>query len=347
MMQRRRAAQAPVDGVLVLDKPVGVSSNTALQQARRLLGARKAGHGGTLDPLASGVLPLLFGEATKFAADLLDADKTYEATLALGVTTETGDAEGAVLARRAVETDEAAVRAACAAFVGQIEQTPPMHSALKRDGKPLYAYAREGVVLDRPSRWVRVHALDVLHADLAAAPPQVTVRVRCSKGTYVRTLAEQIGSRLACGAHLAALRRIAAGPLDIAQAVTPQALEALAPEARASRLLPLDALLQTLPRVDLPEAEAARFRQGQRLALQALAVAAALGPDRPSGAEATGSTMAGAAAWRVRVYDAQGLIGLAELASTGRLAPLRLVVRPAVGSTLAPHAPAASNDAHH
>lgn len=347
-MQRRRAAQAPIDGVLVLDKPVGISSNAALQQARRLLDARKAGHGGTLDPLAGGVLPVLLGEATKFAADLLEADKTYEATLALGVTTDTADAEGTVLARRAVDADERAVRAACAGFLGQIEQTPPMHSALKRDGKPLYAYAREGVVLERAPRRVRIHAIDVLGIDLARAQPQVTIRVQCGKGTYIRTLAADIGARLGCGAHLAALRRTAAGPLDIGQAVTPRALEALAPEDRIARLLPLDALLQSLPRIDLPETQSARLRQGQRLAL----TSGMLGAEgRSDGLPRTGAAGPTAtphpAARRVRVYDAQGLVGLAELESTGRLAPLRLVVRPAVGPAPAPDAPTASNDAHH
>ncbi|HXF45929.1 MAG TPA: tRNA pseudouridine(55) synthase TruB, partial [Burkholderiaceae bacterium] len=182
----------PVDGVLLLDKPSGITSNDALQQARRLLNAAKAGHTGTLDPLASGLLPLTFGEATKFAADLLDADKSYEATLRLGVATTTGDAEGEVLDTRPVALTQAQLEAALAQFVGTIEQTPPMHSALKRDGRALYEYARAGIEVERAARRVTIHELRLL----TYGGDTARVAVRCSKGTYVRVLAADIGARL-------------------------------------------------------------------------------------------------------------------------------------------------------
>lgn len=290
-----------IDGVLLLDKPLGLSSNDALMRARRLLAARKAGHGGTLDPLATGLLPLLFGEATKFAFDSLDADKTYRAEVRLGVATDTGDAEGRVLAEREPVTDEAALRRALAAFVGEIEQVPPMHSALKRGGRPLYALAREGVVVERAPRRVTIFAIDVLRF----VPPTVALRLRCSKGTYVRSLAIDLGERLGCGAHLSALRRERVGALDVADAVALDALEALEPAQRRARLLPVDALLRGLPIVDLDEPLAARFAQGQKLRLQR--------PDADGGV-----------ARRVRVYGAGRLLGVA-LDDGGELRPQRLV----------------------
>ena len=324
MQQRRRAARSPVDGVLVLDKPAGLSSNAAMLWARRLFDARKAGHGGTLDPLATGVLPVLMGEATKFAADLLDADKSYEATLALGVTTTTGDAEGEPLVRRRVAVDAAALQAACAAFVGRIEQVPPMHSALKRDGRPLYAYAREGVVLERAPRTVHIHAIEVLRADLDAPDPVATLHVRCSKGTYVRTLAEDIGERLGCGAHLAALRRTAAGVLSIDQAVSLQALEAFDAAARTARLLPIDALLQSLEPVELDAARAARFIQGQGVPLAASQGATGAVAASPA---ATSTSAATSTAARMRVYAGGRLLGLGERDDRGRLMPVRLIAQ--------------------
>jgi len=286
--------------VLLLDKPLGLSSNDALVRARRLLGARKAGHGGTLDPLATGLLPLLFGEATKFALDSLDADKTYLAELTLGVATDTGDAEGRVIAEREPVRDEAAVRRAVAGFVGEIDQVPPMHSALKREGRPLYELARQGVVVERPARRVTIFAIDVLRFE----PPRIELRVRCSKGTYIRSLAADLGERLGCGAHLAALRRERVGSLDVADALSLEALEALSMPERRARLLPADALLSGLPRVDLDAASALRLRQGQKLQIGA--------PD------------AGAAARRVRVYDGGQLLGVA-LHERGELQPQRLV----------------------
>ncbi|RQZ31021.1 tRNA pseudouridine(55) synthase TruB [Burkholderia sp. Bp9090] len=301
--QRPRVPRRALDGVLLLDKPVGLSSNDALIRAKRLLLAKKAGHTGTLDPLASGLLPLCFGEATKFSQDLLEADKTYEATMRLGVRTTTGDAEGDVLDTRAVECDRAAVEAALARFTGEIVQVPPMYSALKRDGKPLYEYARAGQTVEREGRNVTIHALDLLACEL----PDVTFRVTCSKGTYVRTLAEDIGEALGCGAHLTMLRRTGVGALTLEHAVTLDALSDAAEAARDAWLQPVDALLSTFPLVRLDETSAKRFLHGQRLPLSAL--------DPIDAAEGG----------RVRVYDAQRLLGVARKAN-GVLAPERLVV---------------------
>ncbi|MCY0386410.1 tRNA pseudouridine(55) synthase TruB [Robbsia sp. Bb-Pol-6] len=224
-----RAARPPrrvLDGVLLLDKPIGLSSHDALLRVKGMLRAKKAGHTGTLDPLASGLLPLCFGEATKFSQDLLDADKYYEATLRLGERSDTGDAEGAIVETRPVTCDLAAVDAVIARFRGDIEQVPPMYSAIKRDGKPLYEYARAGQTVERDARRVTIHALERLSdaAELAGAQ-EVRVRVHCSKGTYIRTLAEDMGEALGCGAHLRALRRTRVGALTLDQAVTLQALQ--------------------------------------------------------------------------------------------------------------------------
>lgn len=302
---RPRIPRRALDGVLLLDKPVGLSSNDALMRAKRLYLAKKAGHTGTLDPLASGLLPLCFGEATKFSQDLLDADKTYEATMRLGVRTTTGDAEGDVLDTRDVTCDEAAVVAALARFVGDIVQVPPMYSALKRDGKPLYEYARAGQTVEREGRAVTIRSLECL----SCALPDVTFRVTCSKGTYVRTLAEDIGEALGCGAHLTMLRRTGVGSLSLEYAVTLDALDAATQDERDARLAPVDALLSTFPLVELDAALAKRFLHGQRLKLAELAAQ----PDADEGA-------------RVRVYDGDGrLLGVAR-AAEGVLAPERLVV---------------------
>ncbi|MCA7997514.1 tRNA pseudouridine(55) synthase TruB [Burkholderia metallica] len=301
--QRPRVPRRVLDGVLLLDKPVGLSSNDALIRAKRLLLAKKAGHTGTLDPLASGLLPLCFGEATKFSQDLLDADKTYEATMRLGQRTATGDAEGDVIDTRPVECDRTAVEAALARFTGEIVQVPPMYSALKRDGKPLYEYARAGQTVEREGRNVTILALDLLACDL----PDVTFRVTCSKGTYVRTLAEDIGEALGCGAHLTMLRRTGVGALTLEHAVTLDALSDAAESARDAWLQPVDALMSTFPAVRLDEASAKRFLHGQRLPLSELAPVAAADGER------------------VRVYDATRLLGVARKAN-GVLAPERLVV---------------------
>ena len=244
-----------VDGVLLLDKPLGLTSNDALQKARRLFSAAKGGHTGTLDPLATGLLPLCFGEATKFSADLLDADKTYEAVLKLGVTTDTGDAEGAVTGTVAVDAAESAILSVLPRFVGDIRQIPPMHSALKRDGRPLYELARQGIEVERAPRAVTVHAIDCL----GFAGDLLTLRGACSKGTYIRVLAADIGQALGCGAHLTALRRTRVGDLDLAGAVTLAELEALDEAERAGCLQPVDALLRNLPVVSVAGEAAERF----------------------------------------------------------------------------------------
>lgn len=297
MNKPRRAPRRKVDGVLLLDKPLGVSSNAALQKARWLFNAEKAGHTGTLDPLATGLLPLCFGEATKFSGMLLDADKAYEATVRLGIVTDTADAEGQVLATRPVTTNEADVRAILSHFTGAIEQIPPMHSALKRDGVPLYELARKGVEVERAPRQVTIHALELLawHGD------RFDLRVTCSKGTYVRTLAADIGAALGCGAHLAALRRTRVGALSLTAAVTVEQIEALAPEARDSLLQPADALLADLPVAELGALEAHRLLHGQ--------------PVRWSGEPDS----------RYRLHGPQGFIGLGEVAADGWLQPKRLI----------------------
>ncbi|NMM01035.1 tRNA pseudouridine(55) synthase TruB [Paraburkholderia sp. RP-4-7] len=303
--QRPRVPRRALDGVLLLDKPLGLSSNDALIRAKRLYLAKKAGHTGTLDPLATGLLPLCFGEATKFSQDLLEADKTYEATMRLGIRTTTGDAEGEPIDTRDVTCDQAAVQAAMQKFLGDIIQVPPMYSALKRDGKPLYEYARAGQTVEREGRQVTIHSLDML----ACALPDVTFRVTCSKGTYVRTLAEDIGEALDCGAHLVALRRTGVGALTLENSVTLDALSDAMESERDTWLQPVDALLSTFPLVTLDEDATRRFLHGQRLKLSELTIAG----------ESVNAP-------RVRVYAADGrLLGVAKQGE-GVLAPERLVV---------------------
>lgn len=303
-----------INGILLFDKPRGLSSNGAMMAVRRLLAAAKAGHGGTLDPMATGLLPLLVGEATKFAHDLLDADKTYLAEMKLGEQTDTGDVEGEVISRREVTCTIEQVHEACAAFVGGIEQIPPMYSALKRDGKPLYEYARAGQTVERAARAVTIFSLDVIEVAL----PTVIIRVRCSKGTYIRTLAEDIGNALGCGAHLTALRREAVASLTLASAVTMATLEAQPLSDRRGHLLSIDSLLAGLQRVDLPTDLAARFTNGQRIRLDA-------GQDGAEPSEPKQSTpRTGDAVQRVRVYSGEQLLGIASLVQ-GLLAPLRLI----------------------
>ena len=247
-------------GVLLLDKPLGLSSNDALQKAKRLFRAEKAGHTGTLDPLATGLLPLCFGAATKFSQISLDADKRYTATLKLGVTTTTADAEGDVLKRCDVDVKRAQVEAACAQFTGAIHQVPPMHSALKRDGKPLYEYARAGIELEREARAVTIHRIDIIAGDHDAW----TIDVRCSKGTYIRTLVEDIGKALGCGAHLSALRRTGSGALTLDGAHTLEQLAAMTESERDAHLMDADALLADWPLVRLGPEDAGRFLSGLR-----------------------------------------------------------------------------------
>ncbi len=259
-MATTRLPRRKLHGVLLLDKPLGWTSNDALQKCKGLLRAEKGGHTGTLDPLATGLLPLCFGAATKFSQASLDADKRYTATLKLGQRTSTGDREGEVIETRPVHADRAAVEAVCARFVGSIEQTPPMHSALKHQGKALYDYARAGIEVERPSRRVQIHTVHVV----AHAGDELVLDVQCSKGTYIRTLAEDIGQALGCGAHLAALRRTGSGALCIEQAITIEALQGLSEPEREALLLPPDVLLSQMPEVQLPADEAGRFLTGLR-----------------------------------------------------------------------------------
>ncbi|WP_128001070.1 tRNA pseudouridine(55) synthase TruB [Piscinibacter defluvii] len=260
MQPRPRIVRRAVHGVLLLDKPLGLSSNDALQRAKRLFRAEKAGHTGTLDPLASGLLPLCFGAATKFSQASLDADKRYLATVQLGETRFGGDLEGAVIERRPVHTTRADLETACARFVGPIDQLPPMHSALKHEGRALYEYAREGVEVERTPRRVTIHSMAIV----AGEHDRWTLDVRCSKGTYIRTLAEDLGAALGCGAHLAGLRRTGAGGLTLDRAVTLEALEAMDEPARDACLLSADRLLAECPEVRLAAEEAARFLAGMR-----------------------------------------------------------------------------------
>ena len=301
----KKRVRVPVHGVLLLDKPVGLSSNDALIKAKRLFNAQKAGHTGTLDPFATGLLPLCFGEATKFSQDLLEADKTYQTTVHLGLSTTTGDTEGEIVESLSVNVTEEQIHAALAQFRGDILQTPPMYSALKRDGKPLYEYARAGITLERDARPVTIHSLDFVSYDA----PYLTLNVCCSKGTYIRVMGEDIGKVLSCGAHLKALRRTQVGHLILEKSITLEALGEIEETDRLALLAPVDALLSSFPRLDLTEELAKRFLQGQRLAL---------------GKE---STILPTQIGRVRVYRAsdQQLLGSAQLQEYSILAPERLI----------------------
>ncbi len=262
--QRPRIQRRAVHGVLLLDKPLGLSSNDALQKAKRLYRAEKAGHTGTLDPLATGLLPLCFGAATKFSQTSLDADKSYRATLKLGVTTTTADAEGNVVQTRGVNVTRAQLQAACDRFTGPIQQVPPMYSALKRDGKPLYEYARAGIEVEREARAVTIHTIDIADLDNQGEHDAWTIDVRCSKGTYIRTLAEDIGAALGCGAHLSALRRTGSGALSLDAALTLDQLAAMSDAERDASLMDADALLADWPVVRLGSEDAGRFLSGLR-----------------------------------------------------------------------------------
>ena len=290
-----------LDGALLLDKPAGITSNAALQVAKRLYRARKAGHAGTLDPLASGLLLVLFGEATKFAGPLLDAPKDYLARVKLGETTATGDAEGKLLERRSVDLAEAEIRAVLGRFKGAIRQVPPMYSALKYQGRPLYELAREGKSVERRPRQVEIYELELL----GRTGNELELRVRCSKGTYVRTLAEDIGAALRVGAHLVALRRTASGSLRVANATGLDELAQLDEAGRDARLLDLAGLLQDLPRAELEPDREARFRHGQAV---------------PQAAVREGLHA---------VFAVDGrLIGLGQALRDGVLRPLRLTATP-------------------
>ncbi|MCF8177326.1 MAG: tRNA pseudouridine(55) synthase TruB [Sulfuritalea sp.] len=291
-----------LSGVLLLDKSIGLSSNRALQLARRLFNAEKAGHTGTLDPLATGLLPVCFGDATKFSGELLGADKSYVGTAQLGVSTDTADAEGQVLERRPVAASHGDLKEALAAFVGEFDQIPPMYSALKRNGKPLYEYARAGIEVERAPRRVTIYEAHLLDRTGDLAKDHFSFEIRCSKGTYVRTLAVDIGERLACGAHLTALRRTGIGMFSVEQAFSLEVLEEMNAEQRDALLLPPDALLSELPTARLGVGDAAKLRQGQAV--------------RWSGEEGV----------RLRVYDSGNrFLGVCRQLADGWLQPQRLV----------------------
>lgn len=287
----------PLDGVLLFDKPLEISSNNALQKVRRLFQAEKAGHTGTLDPLATGLLPVCFGEATKFSSALLDADKTYRATLRLGQTTTTGDAEGEITGVFPVEIQQSDIDAVLAKFRGNIQQLPPMHSALKHQGKPLYEYIRKGETVARAPREVVIHELTLDRF----TGNEMDITVRCSKGTYIRTLAEDIGTALGCGAHLIALRRTAIAHFDLHNGYNFRQLEMLDDAARNACLLPLESLLPNMPQLHLDSIQIKRLAQGQRLALDT---------GLPNG--------------QVSLYGPHGFIGTGLLQGR-RLAPQRLL----------------------
>lgn len=298
---RRRTPRRKVSGVLLLDKPEGFTSNAALQRAKWLFNAEKAGHTGTLDPFASGLLPLCLGEATKFSQYLLDADKVYSALIRLGVRTTTADPEGEVIETRPVEVDLPQVQSVLATFVGQIRQMPPMHSALKHAGRPLYEYARKGVEIERAARDVVVHRLALDRFEGV----ELAITVHCGKGLYVRTLAEDIGAALGCGAYLRALRRLQVGPFRIEQALGLDELEAVDLPLRDARLLSSEVLVEALPALDLDIESAWQIQQGQPIWRPGLIVGDRL---------------------RLRAPDGQ-FLGVAEVNQDGKVAPKRLVVR--------------------
>jgi tRNA pseudouridine55 synthase len=304
----RQRRGRPINGILILDKPKGVSSNQALQSVKRLYFAAKAGHTGSLDPLATGVLPLCFGEATKFSQYLLDADKSYESTFVLGVATATGDAEGEVLATQsAAEITQTEIEQALEAFRGQIEQVPSMYSALKHNGQPLYKLARQGKEVEREPRTVVVKTLE-LRDFRPGEQAEIDVYIECTKGTYVRSIAEDLGAALGCGAHVSALRRTQAGPFGIESSVTFSALEALKSNDQLAEmdefLLPSDTALGAMPLVQLTESGGFYIRQGQPVQV----------PNAPCNG-------------MVRVALETGeFLGVGEILDDGRVAPRRLIV---------------------
>jgi tRNA pseudouridine55 synthase len=293
------APYGTVNGVLLVDKPPGPSSNAVLQRTKRLLGATRAGHTGTLDPLASGLLVVAMGEATKFSGAMLEADKAYRTRMKLGERTATGDSEGVVLARSQAVPAREDLLEVLHRFLGEIDQVPPAHSAIKHRGRPLYAYARKGISVSRSPRRIAIRRLELesLEGDTAV------LRVECSKGTYIRTLAEDIGEALGCGAHVTGLERTAVGQFRLDQAIALHALEALSPAARRGRLLPPETLVGDRPRLSIETEAAARFRQGQAIAV-----------GHPGGG--------------VAVFDQEGsFLGVGEIDASGALRPKRLVAQ--------------------
>jgi len=295
-----------VHGILLLDKPLGMTSAGAVARAKRLFAARKAGHTGSLDPLASGLLPVCFGEATKFGALLLDADKTYRVVARLGERTASADLESPVIERRELPPlSRVDIERALADFPRDYDQVPPMHSALKQDGKPLYEYARQGLTRIRSARRIRIHALEALAWEL----PDLQFRVRCSKGAYIRVLAEDIALRLGTLAHVTALRRLGVAPFESAVLHSFEQLEALDPAQRLAALLPVDAALLAWPRLDLQDGGAAAFRQGRSVEVP------------PS------------ACGTLRVYAQNlGFMGLGKVQAAGRMVPVRLISAAADGA---------------
>jgi tRNA pseudouridine55 synthase len=295
-----RRPKKNISGVLLLDKPLGYSSNQALQKIKLLYQAAKAGHTGTLDPLATGLLPLCFGEATKFAHFLTDADKVYIATVKFGITTNTGDAEGQVLSVKDVNISKMQLEQVCSQFLGVISQVPPMYSALKHEGKAMYEYARAGVEIERAARAVTIHNIEINAFDRDVA----TITVKCSKGTYIRTLAEDIGAQIGCGAHLIGLRRTATANYHINQAITIEQFEAMSVAQRALLLRPADSAVEHLPEITLDIDSAFYLQQGQAILHSG---------NIPEGL--------------IRLYNEQGeFLGLGEQQSDGKIAPKRLIV---------------------
>ncbi len=278
--RRKRAGQRAIDGVLLLDKPAGITSSAVVQTVRRLFSAAKAGHTGTLDPLATGLLPICLGEAAKFSHVLLDADKTYGATIRLGMTTTTGDLEGDLIERKPVSVDRRKLESVLERFVGAIRQVPPMYSALKRGGQPLYKFARAGQILPREPRDVLIKRLVLT----GFAGEELTISVTCSKGTYIRVLAEDVGRELGCGACLAALRREGVGDFNLSGGtVTLERLELVTAAERDALLMAPDAMVASLPRIDLDAAAALRLRQGRSVEQpggEATGLARAYGPGK-------------------------------------------------------------------
>lgn len=300
---QKKIPRRDISGVLLLDKVTGVSSNSALQRVKRLYQAEKAGHTGSLDPLASGLLPICLGEATKFSQFLLDADKRYDVTMRLGIRTDTFDTEGKVIAEKAVNVSEAQIHQVVATFLGEQQQLPPMYSALKKDGKPLYELARQGIEIERETRTITLYSIEVTSINL----PDVSLSVHCSKGTYIRTLVDDIGEQLDCGAHVTVLRRTSAGHFTAEQMISSDDIDAIKEsdglDAIDKRLLPIDSLMPDLPAVNLNASFCHFFLNGQAIFMSSFKHAGL-----------------------VKVFRENGeLLGVAEADGVGNIAPKRLI----------------------
>jgi len=299
---RKRPQGRNVNGIVLLDKPLGITSNSALQRVKRLFNASKAGHTGSLDPLATGLLPLCMGEATKISSYLLDSDKAYIGTCKLGIRTTTADAEGDIIEQKPVaEFTEQQINAVLAKFTGTIEQIPPMHSAIKQGGQPLYKLAHQGIEVERQARTIHIYELSLTRLE----GDELDIAMRCSKGTYVRTLAEDIGRELGCGAHLSALRRTKVGPFSVENAVSMESIETLTEEGFAALdrlILPIEQALADWPEIKLTENSAFYLNQGQAVQV----------------AQAPTSGL-------VRLSSNQRFIGIGEILDDGRVAPRRLL----------------------